>query len=212
LDMGGLIFDYMHKTFPNVNSAKLDIDTWQNVVSNVPDLSIGGKVSKAYNNNVVGVSVSGEFFSLIAKAIITDGASLLTDFTSFLNSIGGVIFSSNVTSESYTAITCTYLSYLVSNGVGGYCDYGAIVLRQITFNEHFQEYKSICGSAKSIDINMTYTEITNLVRTQRIREGGPDYDNFQELVNKNSTEQFKKAKNFFNAGNTPQDQLTPRVS
>jgi Virulence factor Evf len=212
LDIGGLIFDYMHTHFPTVNAAKLDVNTWQNVVAYVPDLSIGSAVSKTYNNNVKGVQVSGEFLSLIAKAIITDGASLLTDFTSYLNSVGGVVFSSDVKSQSYNAITCTYVSYLISNGVGGYFDYGAIVLRQITFLENFQQYKSICGSVESIDIKMSYTEITNLVRTQRIRKGGPDYENFQSLINKNSTDQFNKAKNFFNAGKTPQNQLTPQAS
>lgn len=209
LGIGGLIFDYMHRTYPTVNSQKLDINTWANVVSNVPDLAIGKAVNKSYSNSVAGVSLSGEFLSLIAKAIITDGASLLTDFSSYLNSIGGVIFSKDVKNQSYKALTCTYMNYLVSNGVGGYYDYGAIVLRQITFNENFQQYKSICGSAEFININMDYTEIVNVVQTGRIRKGGPDYESFQSLINVNSTNQFKTASNFFNAGSTPQNQLTP---
>jgi hypothetical protein len=209
LGIGGLVFDYMHRTYPTVNSQKLDINTWANVVSNIPDLAIGKAVDKTYTNSVAGITLSGEFLSLIAKAIITDGASLLTDFSSYLNSIGGVIFSKDVKTESYKALTCTYMNYLVSNGVGGYVDYGAIVLRQITFNQNFQQYKSICGSAEFIDINMNYTEIVNLVQTSRIRKGGADYENFQSLINMNQVNQFKNAKNFFNAGSTPQSQVTP---
>ncbi|MBS4063905.1 hypothetical protein PDL71_04645 [Lacibacter sp. MH-610] len=209
LNMGGLVYDYMHRTYPTVNSQKLDINTWSNVISNLPCLSIGSAVNKSYNNSVLGVKLSGEFLSLIAKAIITDGASLLADFSSYLNSIGGVIFGKDVKSESYKALTCTYMNYLVSNGAGGYFDYGAIVLRQITFNENFQQYKSICGSVESIDINMTYTEIVNVVQTANIRKDGPDYENFQSLINTNSTNQFKAASNFFNASATPQSQLTP---
>ena len=47
-----------------------------------------------------------------------------------------------------------------------------------------------------------------LVQTSRIREGGHDYESFQSLINKKSTEQFKKAKNFFNAPSTPQKDIT----
>jgi hypothetical protein len=209
LGIGGLVFDYMHRTYPTVNSQKLDINTWANVVSNIPDLAIGKAVDKTYTNSVAGISLSGEFLSLIAKAIITDGASLLTDFSSYLNSIGGVIFSKDVKTESYKALTCTYMNYLVSNGLGGYVDYGAIVLRQITFNQNFQQYKSICGSAEFVNIDMSYTEIVNLVQTSRIRKGGADYENFQSLINMNQVNQFKNAKNFFNAGSTPQNQITP---
>lgn len=96
--------------------------------------------------------------------------------------------------------------------MGGYFDYGAIVLREINFLKNFQEYKNSCASAQSISISMDYTEITNLVHTRRIRKGGPDYDLFQSLVNKNATDRLAKAKNFFNARKTPQDQLKPQVS
>ncbi|AZN98104.1 MULTISPECIES: hypothetical protein [unclassified Mesorhizobium] len=41
--------------------------------------------------------------------------------------------------------------------------------------------------------------------------GGPDYKNFQEIVDKNATEQFMNAKNFFNGGSTPQQDITPQV-
>ncbi|WP_244662067.1 hypothetical protein [Mesorhizobium huakuii] len=58
---------------------------------------------------------------------------------------------------------------------------------------------------------MDYTEVTNLVQTRRIRKGGPDYESFQELVNKNSTDQFTRAKNFFNVGSTPQQDIRPLV-
>lgn len=58
---------------------------------------------------------------------------------------------------------------------------------------------------------MSYTEVTNIVQTRRIRKGGPDYEKFQELVNKNSTEQFRKAQNFFNGGSTPQHDIEPQV-
>ena len=209
LAMGGLVFAYMHTHYPTVSSQKLDINTWQNVVGNIPGLAIGSNVSKNYNNNISGVSISGEFLSLIASAIITDGASLLVDFTSFLNSVGDVVFSAQMTSESYKALTCTYQSYIKENALGGYLDYGAIVLRQIEFSEHFMELKGVCFDAKSVSVSMSYVESTCLVQTSRIREGGVDYERFQSLINKNSIEQFKRAKNFFNAPNTPQDQITP---
>lgn len=211
LGIGGLVHDYMHTHYPTVNAQKLDINTWSNVIANIPDLSIGKDVTKNYTNSIKGASISGEFLSLIAKAIITDGASLLTDFSSYLTSMGDVVFSKHNTSESYKALTCTYQSYLVDNGVGGYYDYGAIVLRQIEFAEHFMELKAACAEAKSVQIAMNYTEIVNLVQTRRIRKGGVDYDNFQGLVNANSTAQFKKANNFFNGGSTPQADIKPQV-
>lgn len=212
LAMGGLVFDYMHRNYPKVNAQKLDIQTWANVVANIPDLSIGKAVQKEYNNSIKGVSVSGEFLSMIASAIITEGASLLADFTSFLGAIGDVVFSVHTTSEKYKAVTATYQSYLIENGVGGYFDYGALVLRQIQFEEHFLELKAACAETKMVDVNMSYTEIVNLIQTRRIRKGGPDYKNFQDLINQNATEQFKKAKNFFNAPDTPQKDIKPTVS
>ncbi|MGZ2443957.1 hypothetical protein [Sinorhizobium medicae] len=211
LAMGGLIHDYMHTHYPDIDSKKLDINTWTNVVGNIPDLSIGGQKQKSYSNKFAGTSVSGTFLSLIAKAIVTDGASLLTDFQSFLTEMGNLTFSASSKAQQYKALTCTYQSYLLDNGAGGYYDYGAIVLRQIEFKEYFLELKSSCSSTQYVNIDMDYTEVTNLIQTRRIRKGGADYKNFQELVNKNSTEQFKKAKNFFNGGSTPQSDIKPQV-
>lgn len=211
LGIGGLVYDYMHTHYPAVDSKKLDIGTWSNVISNIPDLAIGKQVNKSYSNKFAGTSISGKFLSMLATAIITDGASLLVDFNSYLQSVGDIVFSVNTKSQQYKALTCTYQSYLVDNGAGGYFDYGAIVLRQIMFNEYFLEMKSSCSDSKYVNVDMSYTEIVNLVQTRRIRKGGPDYDRFQSLINANSTEQFKKASNFFNGGGTPQDQIKPQV-
>lgn len=212
LNIGGLIHDYMHRKYPTVDSKTLDINTWANVVDNVPDLAIGKQVYKEYNNHIAGVSVSGEFLSIIAKAIITDGASILLDFQGFLSSIGNVIFNAHSSGEKYKVATCTYISYLIDNQAGGYYDYGAIVLRQIDFKENFMELKSSCSSTQLVNVSMSYTEIVNLVHTSRIRQGGPDYDMFQKLINKNATETFKRAENFFNAGETPQNEIEPKYS
>jgi hypothetical protein len=209
LGIGGLVFDYMHKTYPSVNTQTLDINTWNNVVSNIPDLAVGKAVTKTYKNTIAGVQISGQFLSLIAKAIITDGASLLTDFTSYLNAIGDVVFSVHTTDQKYKMLACTYTNYLVSNGVGGYYDYGMITLRQIDFVEYFMELKSACASANYVNVNMSYTEIENVVQTGRIRTGGPDAAAFKELLSVNSTAQFTKAKNFFNKGAVPQNEIKP---
>ncbi|PDT27973.1 hypothetical protein CO660_19995 [Rhizobium sp. L9] len=211
LAIGGLIHDYMHTNYPNIDSKKLDINTWTNVVGNVPDLAVGAQKQKTYSNKFVGTSVSGTFLSLIAKAIVTDGASLLTDFQSFLTEMGNLTFSASSKAQQYKALTCTYQSYLLDNGAGGYFDYGAIVLRQIEFKEYFLELKSSCSSTQYVNVDMDYTEVTNIIQTRRIRKGGPDYQNFQDMVNKNSTEQFQKAKNFFNGGSTPQNDIKPQV-
>ncbi|TIN72731.1 MAG: hypothetical protein E5Y30_05735 [Mesorhizobium sp.] len=211
LAIGGLIHDYMHTHYPNVDAKKLDINTWTNVVGNIPNLSIEGQKQKGYSNKLAGTSVSATFLSLIAKAIVTDGASLLTDFQSFLTEMGNLTFSANSKAQQYKALTCTYQSYLLDNGAGGYYDYGAIVLRQIEFNQYFLELKSSCSSTHYVNVDINYREVTNILQTRRIRRGGPDYKNLQEIVNKNSTEQFKKAKNFFNGGSTPQQDITPQV-
>lgn len=209
LNMGGLVYDYMHKTYPGVNTQTLDINIWNDVVSNLPCLRPGKAVQKTYKNTVAGVKLSGEFLSLIAKAIITEGASLVTDFTSYLTAIGDIVFSVHTGGQDYKALTCTYTNYLVSNNVGGYYDYGAITLQQILFAENFMELKSPCASASYVNVNMAYTEITTVVQTDRIRQGGPDYNAFQELINVNSTAQFTKAKNFFNKPSTPQNEIKP---
>ncbi|TBX72732.1 hypothetical protein E0I74_33760 [Rhizobium laguerreae] len=211
LAIGGLIHDYMHTNYPDIGSKKLDINTWTNVVGHIPNLSAGPQKQKSYSNKVAGTSVSGTFLSLIAKAIVTDGASLMTDFQSFLTAMGNLTFSANRKTPHYKAVTCTYQNYLLGNGGGGYFDYGAIVLREIEIKEHFLELKSCCSSTQYVNIDMSYTEVTNIVQTRRIRKGGPDYEKFQELVNKNSTEQFRKAQNFFNGGSTPQHDIEPQV-
>lgn len=211
LAMGGLIYDYMHRAYPKVNLQSVDIDTWVNVINNLPDLTFGQVSEKSYTNRVTGVRVSGQFLSMVAKAIITDGASLLTDFTSYLNSIGDITFSASNQAESYNTLTCTYLNYLVADNMGGYFDYAAIALRQVNFYEHFQELRSSCASERFIDVSMRYKEVVTIVQSRRIRSGGPDYVMFQDLTNKNATEQFKKAKNFFNGGNAKTSDVKPTV-
>ncbi len=209
LGMGGLIHGYMTRHYPSVNSQVIDIDTWLNVVNQLPDLTIGTAVEKTYKNRVFGVKVSGEFLSMIASAIITDGASLLTDFTSYLNAIGDVIFSASQTQESYNVLTCTFQNYLIQDGLGGYYDYSALVLRQVKFLENFTQLKSPCGSAEHIDIDMSYKEVTTLVNSRRIRTGGADHHNFQKLIKAEATKQFKNAQNFFNGSNTPEADIKP---
>jgi hypothetical protein len=46
LAIGGLVHDYMHTNFPTVNAQKLDIDTWSNVIANIPDIAIGSATTK----------------------------------------------------------------------------------------------------------------------------------------------------------------------
>ncbi|RVO78996.1 hypothetical protein [Sinorhizobium medicae] len=200
LAMGGLIQDYMHTHYPKIDDKKLDINTWTDVVSHLPDLSIGAQKQKSYSNKVTGASISGTFLGLLANAIVSEGASLLTDFQKFLTNMGDLAFSVIRKPQGYKVTTCTFENYLVDNRAGNYLDYGAIVLRQIEFKGDFRELKSSCSSTQYFNIDMDYTEVTNLVQTRRIRKGGPDYENFQELVNENSTAQFTRSKNFFNGG------------
>jgi hypothetical protein len=209
LAMGGLIHGYMTRTYPKINTQTLDIESWVNVLKHLPDLCIGTAVDKTYKNRIAGVKVSGQFLSMIASAIITDGASLLTDFTSYLNSVGDVTFSASQTKETYNVLTCTFQSYLVPDGVGGYYDYSSIVLRQIDFLENFLQLKTPCFSSEYIDINMSYKEITTLVQCRRIRKSGDDYSLFQELINAEATKQFKDATNFFNGSNASQADIKP---
>ncbi|MEM9332164.1 MAG: hypothetical protein AAGA53_12620 [Pseudomonadota bacterium] len=211
LGIGGLMHNYIKTHYPTITADKLDISTWTNVVNHIPDCSVGKASSKTFNHSVKGVSVSGQFLQMIANAIITDGASLLTDFNKYLAGVGDLVFTKTNTNESYKALTCTYQSYLVNNGLGGYYDYGAIVLRQIDFTEHFQQLKSACATASSIDINMSYQEITTLVQCRNIRKGGRDYDKFQKLVNASATSDFENADNFFNGASTPEDEIKPQV-
>ena len=211
LAMGGLVHNYMQRNYPTINSSKLDINTWKYVIGNLPGLAVGGATTKSYNNNIKGVSVSGEFLSLIARAVITNGASLLLEFETFLTGIGDIIFSVNTKNQTYKMLTCTYQSYLISNGAGGYFDYGAIVLKQIDFLQNFMQLKSSCAKSEFVNISMNYTEIVSLVQTGRIRKGGPDYDKFQKLIDADATQAFEDADNFFNGGNTPKDEIKPRV-
>lgn len=200
LAMGGLIHDYMYTHYPKIDDKKLDINTWADVVSHLPDLSIGAQKQKSYSNKVTGTSISGTFLGLLANAIVSEGASLLTDFQKFLTNMGDLAFSVKREPQGYKVTTCTFLNYLVDNRAEEYFDYGAIVLRQIEFKGDFLELKSSCSSTQYFNIDMDYTEVTNLIQTRRIRKGGPDYENFQELVNENSTAQFTRSKNFFNGG------------
>ncbi|MGE3538758.1 MAG: hypothetical protein AB7N91_15170 [Candidatus Tectimicrobiota bacterium] len=211
LAMGGLVHGYMLRNYPTVTADSIDINTWLNVVSHLPAITPPDKKNKTYKNRIVGVRVSGEFLSMIAKAIITDGASLLADFTSYLNSIGDVTLSASNRSESYTVLTCTYLMYMVSDGVGGYYDYSAISLKQIKFNEYFQELKSSCISEQYVNIDLAYDEYTFLVQSRQIRQGGQLYQGFQGLVNPNATAQLQAANNFFNAPSVPQKEISPQV-
>ncbi|WP_027168949.1 hypothetical protein [Mesorhizobium sp. WSM3224] len=211
LAIGGLIHDYMQRHHPSIDRKKLDIRTWTDVLSNIPNLSIGGERQKSYSKSAIGTSVSADILSLVAQAIITDGASLLTDFQSFLTAMGDITFRANANAQQYRAVTCTYQSYLLNNGAGGYYDYGAIVLRQINFKQHFLELKSCCSSSRHVNVDIDYAEVTSIVQARRIRKGGPDHENFLKLVNTNSTNRFSTATNFFNGGSTPQDDIKPQV-
>ena len=211
LAMGGLVYGYMKKKYPQIDSKTLDLGTWMNVINHLPCLSVGKQVDKQYSNRIKGVSVSTEFLSLIASAVITEGVSLLSDFNKFLGGIGNIVFTATTEAQKYSVVTATYQSYLVDNQAGGYYDYGAIVMRSIQFKEHFMELKSSCSSAQFVNIDLAYKEVVSLVQTSRIREGGADYHRFQKLVNVNATEDFKRSDNFFNGANTPQKDLKPKV-
>lgn len=210
LGMGGLVYDYMRKTYPGINTQTLDINTWRNIVQNIPDLSIGKAVSKPWKYSTPGNKVPGAFLSMIANAVIAEAGTLLPDFTSYLSSIGDVLFSMHRGGETYTALIFTISNYLIQNGPS--CsDYGAITIRQIKFAETFVELKGACSTTNNVDIDVLYTEIENKVQTDRIRRGGPHHEKFQQLVNANSTVQFLRAKNLFNKPAIPQNELKPAL-
>jgi hypothetical protein len=194
LAIGGLVHDYMQRLYPTVNSAKLDLTTWFKVIYHIPHLTFFKKTAPPpYSLLVHRASVSGEFLGIIASAILAGDGSLLTDFNSFLRAIGSAGFS------GYKALTCTFQNYIIVRENSYWYDYGAIFLRKFEFTEMGDQ------------MNIKYTEMGTLVSTRQIRHGGKNYHAFQGLVNANATEQFKSAKNFFDAGNTPQADLRPVV-
>jgi hypothetical protein len=194
LAIGGLVHDYMQRLYPTVNSEKLDLITWFKVIYHIPHLLFFQHTHRPpYSLLVHRASVSDEFLGIIASAIVPGDGSLLTDFNSFLRAIGSADFS------GYKALTCTFQNYIIEQENRYWHDYGAIVLQKFEFTERGDQ------------INIKYTEMGTLVSTSQIRRGGKDYQAFQGLVNGNATEQFKRAKNFFNAGSTPQADLTPVV-
>ena len=158
------------------------------------------------------MEVSGEFLSLIASAVITEGASLLKDFTSFLGGVQKVVFSAKLTGEEYKVLACTYQNYLIDNQAGGYFDHGKIVLREIDFTEKFMQFRVYpCTDLQAVRIRLNYTEIEAIVQTSKIREDGADYQRFQKLINKKADKTFAEAGTFFGAPNTPEDDITPVV-
>lgn len=211
MGMGGLIYGYMKRVHPVIDAPVMDIKTWTRVIENLPDLVIGQPVQKSYTNRLGGNQVANNFLSLLANAVIIEGGSLPTNFASYLSSVGDAIFKAISDQQSYNVMTCTYQNYLVDNGMGGYYDYSAIVLREVNFRDYFQQLKSSCGSDTTVNIDLNYTEIRSLIQTRRLRPGGPDYANFQQLLNPNDTAEFSRAANVFNAGATPQSQIRPMV-
>nr|WP_294516233.1 hypothetical protein [uncultured Rhodopila sp.] len=209
LSIGGLIHGYMNANFPKIDAKTLTVETWRPALDAIPCTTVSEATIKDYHKSIAGVSISGEFLSMIAKAIITDGASLLTDFSTFLAAQGDIVFSLKTEGNSYKAISVTYVNYLIDNHAGGYYDYGAIFLRQIDFLASFMEAKAACVTAQSININMKYQEWVWKVITSKIRKGGSAYQDFQGLIDAGDTAAFSNAKNFFHKPKTPQAEIKP---
>ena len=172
LDMGGLIRNYMTKKYPKANSESLDLDTWKQVTGMIPTLAPGKTVEKGFNFRQAGVKISGEFLQMLAKAIITDGASLLTDFQTYLGKMSDITFSVTTQAQNYKVLTCTYLNYLQPNGLGGWYDTGRVVLKEVSFKTGFQQLKGVSFKADSVQIDMSYREVETIVPTRRLRRGG----------------------------------------
>ena len=211
MGMGGLIHGYMTANYPTVDSQLLDINLWNTVVGHLPDVAVGPTVTKRYSNTVAGTDLAGTFLQMLAKAKVAPGAKIGTDFGTWLEAMGQLVFAAHGAGQTYKAITCSYLCYLVDNGAGGFYDYGAIVLREVDITQDFMTYKGACQSSLGIQVEVQFTEITSPVQLSRIRKGGPDFQLFQQLVNANATAAFSKAANFFDGRNTPQADLTPYV-
>src|SRR4029077_11049538 len=212
LAMGGLVHGYMTRKYPVVDDQSLDIKTWRNVVNRIPCLAIGDMREKKYTDRIAGVKVSGELLEMIALAVITEGASLIKEFQAFLKKVGDATFSVQSKAQRYQAVTCSYLSYLQDNTLGGYFDWGALVLREIYFNAGFQEFNGVSVKAQAIQIDMRYNEYVNIVQLRRLRTGGDSSENWKALIKKETTKQFEDADNFFNGGDTPQDDIKPQIT
>ena len=212
LSMGGLVNRYMTSKYPKATPEKLDFNAWNRVISAIPALAAEKSVNKQWKTQVAGVKISGEFLQMIAKAIITDGASLLTDFQAYLGKMSDVTFSVQSTGQKYKVVTCAYLNYLVDNALGGYYDRGAIALKEIYFNTGFQELNGVSFKAQNILIDMQYNEAVYIVPTRRYRTGGDLNARWEKLKNKDADEAFENAENLFNAPSTPQDEIKPLLS
>jgi virulence factor Evf-like protein len=215
IGMGGLVKSAMDRNYPlggNADDKALDINNWRKVIGHIPMLAPQQAKSNEYTHQVAGVKISGEFLQMLAKAAITEGASILTDFQAWLQKMGDVMFSVQSKSQQYRMVTCTYLCYLQSNGVGGWYDWASLVLREVYFKAGFQEFNGVCVKAQNISIDMRFTEYMNIVPCRFFRTGGDFHDKWKNLLNPAATKQFEEAGNYFGAPATPQDDLTPRIS
>lgn len=211
MGMGGLISNYMQRTYPTVDRRLMSIDLWEQVLQQVPDLSVDPRVRKTYATRIPGTQVAGQLLGLLADASIADGAPLLGAFASYLGAFGDLAFDASAGSQSYDVMTCTFQSYLIEKGWAGAYDYAAIVVRQVKVVDGFQGLKSSCASTNPVSLNLEYTEVRALAQMARLRRGGIDHNNFQALLNAAATRELQAARNFFNGGGTPLLEIQPKV-
>jgi hypothetical protein len=83
-----------------------------------------------------------------------------------------------------------------------------MVFKEVIFKTGFQELKGASFKTDSIPIDMSYNETEIMVPTHRLRQGGDSHAMWSSIVNKDATKAFETAENFFDAGKTPQDDLT----
>lgn len=209
MGMAGLIHSYTRQYYPTVDRRVMNIDTWRGVLENLPDLAIGQSLQKSYRDRIAGEQVPRTLLGLIAGAKVPEDGSVLTDFSAYLDSQHDATFAASNDRDDYRFITCSFLNYLVGDGLWGYHDHAAIVLREVNFREGFQALRSSCRSAAPVVMQLEYTEIKALVQTRRLREGGADHRLFQNLIDPAATAKFASAVNLFNAVATPQSQLAP---
>lgn len=209
LNVGSLIHGAMNQYYPSVSADKLSFDNWAGAISNLPGVSLSKAVDKNFSQRVDSVNISGAFLSLLAKAIITDGSSLLTDFDKFLQIVGDDIFKKTSKDQGYKLICTTFTNYLIDNQTGSYYDYATVGVKEVTFNDHFQELKVVCATVTQVDVSMTYKESIAILPTRLMRKGGAHYEDYQQLFDENWKAQFKVAKNFFHPAPAPQSDIKP---
>lgn len=183
---------------------KTDPELWTLALSKIPLMGPSKIDQKSYSRHLKGVSIATDFVQFLLGIVVTEGASALGSFSSFLSKQGEALnFGVEHNADYYKTITVGVAVEVFK--VGDEIVYTPKIRQyRVDFTRENSKWYGACVKVEYVDINFDYQYAANVFDYEALEDSSIKAD-FEKFIQMQRKAQIEGASTFFNADFPPKD-------